>query len=186
MKSIVQEASSIAKAIDQGWQRAGKPAEFTIKVFEQGSRGFLGFGSTPAKVGIFFKEQVDNSRRRKQPVRERQPRSTTQRTPSTAPQQISERPKKRRYVWTDDMVTSANTWIGTSFKHAKLPTIPFKTEVDGNLLKVLFQEPIYADKEKETSLFRNLAYIVTGMLQTHYSREFRYLKVVLKQQDHAE
>ena len=84
------------------------------------------------------------------------------------------------------MVKSANTWIATIFKRAKLPDVPFKTEFDGSLLKVIFKEPIYADKEKETSLFRNLAYIVTGMLQTHYSREFRYLKVVLKQQDHAQ
>lgn len=184
MKSIVQEASSITKAIEQGWQRAGKPAEFTIKIFEQGSRGFLGFGSTPAKVGIFFKEPFENGRRRKQSPHEKQPRQTTQRDSSVTTTN-DDRPKKRRYVWTDDMVASANTWITTTFKRANLPSIPFKTEVDGNLLKVLFKEPVYADKEKETSLFRNLAYIVTGMLQTHYSREFRYLKVVLKQQDHA-
>jgi predicted RNA-binding protein Jag len=185
MKSIVQEASSIAKAIQEGWQRAGKPEEFTVKVFEPGFRGFLGFGSTPAKVGIFFKERVDNSKRRTQQSRDKQPRQIIQKSTQDAPMAQNDKIKKRRYVWTDDMVASAKTWITTSLKRANLTSISFSAEVDGNLLKVLFKETIYADKEKEISLFRNLAYIITGMLQTHYSREFRYLKVVLKQQDHV-
>ena len=57
MKSIIEEASSIAKAVEQGWIRAGKPQEFTIKVFEESEKNFLGFTTKPAKIAIFFQEQ---------------------------------------------------------------------------------------------------------------------------------
>jgi hypothetical protein len=31
MKSVIQEGSSVAKAIEQGWEKAGKPKEFIKK-----------------------------------------------------------------------------------------------------------------------------------------------------------
>lgn len=54
MKSIMEEASSIAKAIEKGWQRAGKPQEFTVKVFEEPQKNFIGLTTKPAKIGLFF------------------------------------------------------------------------------------------------------------------------------------
>jgi len=56
MKSIMEEASSIAKAIEKGWDRAGKPQEFTVKVFEEAQKNFLGLTTKPAKIGLFFQE----------------------------------------------------------------------------------------------------------------------------------
>ncbi len=56
MKSIIEEGSSIAKAVEKGWQKAGKPQEFTVKIFEEAQRNFIGLTVKSAKVGIFFKE----------------------------------------------------------------------------------------------------------------------------------
>ncbi len=56
MKSLVEEASTIAKAIEKAWDRAGKPREFSVKVFEEAETNFLGFTKKSAKVGIFFEE----------------------------------------------------------------------------------------------------------------------------------
>jgi hypothetical protein len=56
MKSIIHEASSIAKAVEQGWIKAGKPQEFSVKVFEDAERNFFGFTTKKAKVAIFFKD----------------------------------------------------------------------------------------------------------------------------------
>lgn len=58
MKSIIQEASSIVKAVEKGWEKAGKPAEFTIKVYEEPQKNFIGMTTKPAKIGIFFQEVV--------------------------------------------------------------------------------------------------------------------------------
>ena len=56
MKSIMEEASSIMKAIEKGWTNAGQPKEFTIKIFEEGQKNFIGMTTRPAKIGIFFTE----------------------------------------------------------------------------------------------------------------------------------
>lgn len=56
MKSVIEEGSSIAKAIENGWLKAGKPKEFTVKVFQESKKNFFGFNTVVAKVGIFFYE----------------------------------------------------------------------------------------------------------------------------------
>jgi predicted RNA-binding protein Jag len=56
MKSLVEEASTIGKAIEAAWDRAGKPQSFSIKVFEQPEYGFLGMTKKYAKISIFFEE----------------------------------------------------------------------------------------------------------------------------------
>ncbi len=57
MKSIMEEASSIMEAIQKGWERAGKPQEFSVKVFEDAQTSFFGMRTVKsAKVALFFKE----------------------------------------------------------------------------------------------------------------------------------
>ena len=62
MKSIIHEASSIAKAVEQGWIKAGKPQEFSVKVFEDAEKNFFGFTTKKAKVAIFFKDVSEGNR----------------------------------------------------------------------------------------------------------------------------
>ena len=54
MKSMLHEASSIISAIEKAWTESGKPSEFTIKILEEGEKGFLGFAKRPAIVSITF------------------------------------------------------------------------------------------------------------------------------------
>lgn len=55
MKSVVVEASTVAKAIETAWLKAEKPEEFFIRVLQQHHTGFFGFGSKKAKIVLFFK-----------------------------------------------------------------------------------------------------------------------------------
>lgn len=57
MKSIIEQASSIMKAIEKAWDQAEKPKEFSIKIFEQEERNFFGMSTKPAKIGIFFNDK---------------------------------------------------------------------------------------------------------------------------------
>lgn len=58
MRSIIHEAASIAKAIEQGWIKAGKPRNFSIKIFEEPQTKFFGlFTARNAKVGIFIEDR---------------------------------------------------------------------------------------------------------------------------------
>ena len=63
MKSLIEEASSVVKAIEKAWIRAGKPQAFSVKIFEESQTGFLGFNVKPAKVGIFFEESINRQER---------------------------------------------------------------------------------------------------------------------------
>lgn len=54
MKSIIEEASSIFKAIEKGWSRAGKPEEFSVKIYEEPEHNFLGLTTKSAKIAIFY------------------------------------------------------------------------------------------------------------------------------------
>lgn len=64
MKSVIQEASSIAKAIDQAWEKAGKPSDFSIKILEHPQKNFFGLTSHSAKVSLCFEERVQGQGRR--------------------------------------------------------------------------------------------------------------------------
>ena len=57
MKSLVEEASTIVKALEKAWTRAGKPQTFSVKIFEEEETNFFGFTKKSAKVGIFFEEK---------------------------------------------------------------------------------------------------------------------------------
>jgi predicted RNA-binding protein Jag len=50
MKSILQEGSSVFKAVEQAWSTAGKPQEFTVRVLETESRNFFGITTKPAII----------------------------------------------------------------------------------------------------------------------------------------
>ena len=54
MKSMLHEAPSIQKAIEQAWTAAGNPSEFTIKVLDAGEKGLLWFVKRPAIISISY------------------------------------------------------------------------------------------------------------------------------------
>src|SRR5690349_16687995 len=61
MKSIIEEASSIVKAIEKAWTRAGSPREFSVKIFEDSQKSFFGLTTKQAKVGVFFEIESGSS-----------------------------------------------------------------------------------------------------------------------------
>lgn len=59
MKSVIHEASSLAKAIKEGWRKAGNPQEFKIKIFQDAQTSLFGLiVKRKAKIGIFFEDNV--------------------------------------------------------------------------------------------------------------------------------
>lgn len=96
MKSIIEQASSIMKAIEKAWNQAEQPKEFSIKIFEKEERNFFGMTTKPAKIGIFFGEKPLNNERPTQKTRpeikecrpeqrDTRPKTTASTTDHTAP-----------------------------------------------------------------------------------------------------
>lgn len=93
----MEEASSIAKAIETAWNRAGQPTEFTIKVLELPQTSFFGLKtSKSAKVAFFFNEATVTVKSKDSIQGPRQQRPVTLRQPGSKPEQDQRRPHNQR------------------------------------------------------------------------------------------
>ena len=205
MKSIVEEASSIAKAIENGWVRAGKPEEFTIRIFEEPEKNFLGFNKKPAKVGIFYNEapvqqhSQGKDSRRQQPRPQASPKSSPERLKSpqkpplerkqmppvnTQPQpQKSEQTtlsdQQKSTKWTPELVDGSKEWINTMLKSIAKENVPFTVTTKQYFITIRFANPLISDKRKEQLLFKNWSYLLLQVLRHKYKRGLRGYKIII-------
>ncbi|MFC1841845.1 hypothetical protein ACFLYA_02125 [Candidatus Dependentiae bacterium] len=166
MKSIICEASSIAKAIEKSWQKAGKPQSFSVKVLEQEEKNFLGMTRKPAKIALFFDKKTVAPVKR---VIKRQP--------------IEKQAKPKRKIvkkipWSDDMVQESKKWTLDMLRNMKLSHIKFLISPSNNNLRIHFALPLMDNKSKEKELFKNFAFLLMQTLRYRYKRQFRNLKAV--------
>lgn len=83
MKSIMEEASTITKAIENAWNRAGQPQEFTVKILELPKTSFFGLKtSKSAKIALIFNEMM---------VKAKEPSSQSKQARPSAPRQPQDR-----------------------------------------------------------------------------------------------
>jgi len=68
---MMEEASSVFKAVESCWNRAGKPQEFTVKILELPEKNFFGMTTKAAKVALFFNQVAPSptAHVRQRPVR---------------------------------------------------------------------------------------------------------------------
>jgi predicted RNA-binding protein Jag len=95
MNSIMQEAPSLAKAIEQAWIKAGKPQKFSIRVFEDAEKNFLGFSKKPAKIALLFeKDDIAHKPEPEARKKEARPQSYTQTQQQPRRQDTQRRPQQ--------------------------------------------------------------------------------------------
>ena len=190
MKSIMEEASSIAKAIEKGWTKAGKPKEFTIKVFEEPQKNFFGITTRSAKVGIFFTELPTPKRTKKaesvrprqakadaQPARE--PRTIRAKEPVIKPQRTVEEQRALGPVWNDEMIALVKELLNTLFPLMDLGRLNYTIKPEHFHLRIEFATPVYEDKSREKHLFVTLSMLILTMLKRQFKRPLKGYKIVL-------
>ena len=200
MRSLVEQASSVSKAIEQGWLRAGTPSEFSIKILEVAEKNFIGMTTKPAKIGIFFPEESSapvakyatktpsvtehpveqkqetlrtpkiQKRRAQEPIAEKKEKTVTPSSPM---------PKKERVVWTESMVAEAQTLLSSTLTFLSAENVPFAIHADNYYLKISFEKTLYADKEREKVLFRSLAHLLMQCIRNKFKKGFHGLKIIL-------
>lgn len=77
----MEEASSVFKAIENCWNRAGKPQEFTVKILELPQKNFLGITTKAAKIALFFNQPASGTQGAAEPTRSKHPKTQEQRQP---------------------------------------------------------------------------------------------------------
>lgn len=203
MKSIVEEASSLMKAIEKGWTSAGNPKEFTIKIYEEPQKNFIGITIRPAKIGIFFTEaalaKTEQQARKKKTYQEERTssrqvsREQTARTPKQKelpkreqrvgqeqPRNVefAEKDFKQGPIWTDEMIGRVQEWLSEISPWMDIQA-PFTLEAHHFHLKIHFEGALYEDKTRQKYLFAHLSNLLLTMLKRHYKRPLKGYKIVL-------
>lgn len=182
MKSIIEEASSVVKAIEKAWLQAGKPQEFSIKIFEQSKKNFIGITTTPAKIGIFFSEQATPYKEPEHIKKKEQPRKGTvplaKKQPVTHDTVTEKTERQPKIFWSHEMISSMQVWMKDILDIIGKSHIKFTTDAKRYYLKINFNTAIVDDAKKEQILFRNLAYISMQFLRNKFKKRFNGLKVI--------
>lgn len=181
MKSIMEEASSIGKAIDLAWNRAGKPAQFSIKILEEPEKNMFGLTVKSAKIALFFDERRRQEFQQRQPERPRPARQDAPKhkvqevTPKEAPKQA----KRSRPGWTDAMAADAKNWLNETLKAMQLERISYNSSISGSAIKFVFDSSPTGSEAKDRMLFSSFACLLLATLRNKHKRNMRNLKVIL-------
>ena len=192
MKSIIQESSSIEKAVKQSWEKAGQPTQFSIKILEIEEKNFLGFTKKPAKIAIFFEEkkiQQPTTKKRKvipkQKLEKKQPkkdivRSKQHQTKSSAKseKQIETKTSQHKDFWTKELVDTTTQWTKGFLETLQLQNIKFATVVKQKNLTFNFYQPLMTNKKKQTILFKNMSFLLMQVLRYKFKKAFRSLHII--------
>ncbi|MEX0849443.1 MAG: hypothetical protein WD055_04385 [Candidatus Dependentiae bacterium] len=186
MKSIVQEASSVVKAIDCAWKRAEQPAEFSVRIHEHPKKNMFGFTTKSAKIALFYGEEKPRSRNSKptaRPLRQKKTAEASKPTPapekSKAPVAARTRKIESTDPWNEEMVAYAQKWLEDLLNALQIKHAQFNVEPQRYHLKVTFTKPVFPEDEKNRTLFRNCAHLMLQSARNNFKRPLKGFKVVL-------
>lgn len=172
MRSIVQEAASIQRAIDQAWNNAGKPLQFTITILDEGERNFFGISKRPARVSIMYDldKAEFNTLPKSEKSRKNRPANTSRkRMISTTGGSADWQPEWQSYI------------SQTMKEIAELMKVetPFEVLHDKKLLTISFAKDLVADEDEQRMLFASLSYLLIQLLKRQYKNRFIGYKVMV-------
>lgn len=178
MKSIIEEASSIAKAVEQAWERAGKPLEFSIKIFQLPQKNFFGFTKVSAKIGIFFGETQQGEK----PTRPQ--RVITHKTDVFKEQQVGKsRPPKEAEVtlWTPELCVIAQEWLQNALHKMDKPHVTITIKPHKHILKVQFSDSLmHEGADDERKFFGNLSYLMLSAIRTKVQSPLKNMQISMR------
>lgn len=199
MKSIIEEASSIGKAIETAWIQAGKPSDFTVRIFEESQKNMFGFTSKPAKIGIFFEESKKHEKQQHHVAAPRDQQKNEHQKPkekevrvTSAPKQKEQQPVKpvvaqprpkreeteQTEPWNEQMIAYTNDWLAQLLKGLNVSNT-FAITPERYHLKISFNGPIFEQPEKNRTFFRSCAHLLLQSIRNNFKRPLKGFKVIL-------
>lgn len=200
MKSLVEEASSVSKAIENAWKRAEHPTEFSVRIHELPEKNMFGFTTKPAKIAIFFQEDYKRSSSPKtvshtsstNPI----PSVSKPITVKTQPRKISEQAQPQKVAkpaptilktprqenaepWSGEMITYAENWLRELLQKLEIKETKFQTTPQRYHLKISFSKPVFAEEEKNRAFFRNCAHLILQATRNSFKRPLKGFKAIL-------
>ena len=193
MRSILQQGSSVEKAIEKAWIKAGTPTEFSIQILEFGKKGFLGITKKQAIVSITYNQRRQTTVAKPQTRRQSAPKSTPSKPRYQKPIERKAPPKKimpekkvqqdkpplaERNFWEEAYVNDIATWLKELIKIMGLPS-SFKTLVNKKNLTISFETGVLEREGDERFLFSGLSYLLIQYLKKKYRKKFQGFRLLI-------
>ncbi|MFC1854575.1 Jag N-terminal domain-containing protein [Candidatus Dependentiae bacterium] len=184
MKSILQEATSVERAVSLAWEAVGKPREFCVKVLEFGEKGFFGITKKNTVISLSYESKNVSELSRVEKASERPSKtfgppkgSSTEKRNHTPKKKIESRPKIEEPAnWNDEMIQITTTTIkgiiSTLGVDAKL-----KTRTSSTTLFVTICDQVLPEAESERALRATMSYLVFQILKRELKRKLRGFKI---------
>ncbi|MCF7800095.1 Jag N-terminal domain-containing protein [Candidatus Babeliales bacterium] len=206
MKLMLQEASSVIKAIEKVWENSGKPQEFSIKILEFGEKNFLGLTKKPAVISISYdpkKQQIESpsanlstrSTAAKEIVKNKE--KAAEQRPTSRPFNKEQRGRfgsKDGYddgghqqtgrkdfqveAWNDDYVKDISAWISDILKIMNID-LKFNVKIENKILKVLIDKRILKEDEEEKMFFIGLSHLLMQFLKKKYKKKLKNYYLII-------
>ena len=185
MKSLLQEAPSISKAIEKAWVSAGNPTEFTIKILDTGEKNFFGMAKQPAIVSIIYnlpKQPKSPQRQKTEHKKYHQkltPKTHTETKKEFTNPKPAEHSKKREYSsWKDEFIQDITLWIKEIKTIINIP-LSFNTKIEKKTLTIIFANPVLAGIDEERLLFSGLSYLLIQFLKKKHRKKLLGYRLII-------
>lgn len=184
MKSILQEDSSVIKAIAKAWNQSGKPSTFTINILNVEEKGLFGFLKRPAIVSIVYdpiKMTVYEKRTSvvsNKPIPKNKiiPKKVISRSVQNKKKPVSKvikesKIKKNQILWKDEFVSYVKLSFNDILKIMGF-RVAFTISVENKMLNIFLDTKILKDAEDEKMFFISISNILMQFLKRKYKRKF--------------
>lgn len=195
MKSIIQEATSIAKAVELGWDEAGNPQKFSIKVLEKPEKNFIGFTTRSAKIAFYFDEEkkeraitqkfyTPKTGRRRPQKRdvsfEREEETGRLKTSRATTSSFQSSIKKNSFgSWNNELISGVVKWFNKALKEMKCDDILFRTNAQNFYLYITLNKTILDDPVRERHMLASLSTLMLAAIKKEFKKALRGHKIIL-------
>lgn len=200
MKSILQEASSVFKAVEKAWDRSGMPNEFTIKILEIGDKNFFGISKKPAIISITYdpkrqtksiivkKDEVVLKNNKPLVYKDKKEKSASRFIQSFLHKAADEfkninKKTKHDYNLSENDLSKKESLEGWNKEFIKEISVwlkeilqimgidsTFDIKVEQKILKIYIQKKILKELEEEKMFFISLSHILMQFLKRKYKK----------------
>lgn len=177
MKSILQEESSVIKAVERAWDISGKPYEFTVKVLSNEVRNFFGMLKSPAIISFTYnpKFRTDKEKERKVIKKEDSKKNKSvfnKRDDSyRKDRRDSVSYRKDQDIWKKEFANDVESWTKDILKIMGF-NVGFNIVVENKMLNIYLDKQVLRDAEDEKMFFISLSSILMQFLKRKYKKRF--------------
>ncbi|MBD3231978.1 hypothetical protein GF322_04965 [Candidatus Dependentiae bacterium] len=195
MKSMLQEAATVFKAIEKAWLSCGKPDKFTVKVLEYEDKNFWGLTKKPAVISFTYdsnelkektvydfkaKTQNKNINRfvKNDLYKENKTKSAkTERYLDEKKEQLKKKNISERF-WTKEIVHDVLSYLKDLIGILGVK-ISIKYKIDQKILNIYFDKKILNETDDEKIFYISLSHIIMQFLKKKYKKKFKNYYLII-------